>query len=154
MGNVFNKDFRDFLEALNNNDVSYILVGGFSVILHGHSRVTGDMDIWVEKTEDNYKKILIAFHQFGLAIFDMTKENFLHHESWDVFRFGKNPTAIDIMTKVKGLEFKKCYTNSSIVDVERIKVRLINYNDLIKAKKASSRNKDLGDIDALENNKN
>ena len=154
MGNIFNNDFQDFISALNNNNVEYLLVGGYSVILHGHSRTTGDMDIWVNRTSENFIKLVSAFDDFGMPVFDMTKENFLHHESWDVFRFGKNPTAIDIMTKVKGLEFKKCYTNSSIVDVERIKVRLINYNDLIKAKKASSRNKDLGDIDALENNKN
>lgn len=44
MGNIFNEDFRDFINALNNNHVRYILVGGFSVILHGYSRTTGDMD--------------------------------------------------------------------------------------------------------------
>ncbi|SFQ33436.1 hypothetical protein [Parafilimonas terrae] len=47
MGNILNEDFRDFINALNNNQVKYSLVGGFAVILHGHSRVTGDMDIWV-----------------------------------------------------------------------------------------------------------
>jgi hypothetical protein len=49
MGNIFNDDFRDFLKALNNQNVRYMLVGGFSVILHGYSRTTGDMDIWVER---------------------------------------------------------------------------------------------------------
>jgi len=43
MGNIFNEDFQDFIQALNNNRVEYILVGGFSVILHGYSRTTGDM---------------------------------------------------------------------------------------------------------------
>ena len=44
MGNIFNDDFIEFIQVLNHNEVEYILVGGFSVILHGHSRVTGDMD--------------------------------------------------------------------------------------------------------------
>lgn len=149
MGNVFNKDFRDFLEALNNNDVSYILVGGFSVILHGHSRVTGDMDIWVEKTEDNYKKILIAFHQFGLAIFDMTKENFLNHEEWDVFKFGRKPVAIDIMTKVKGLDYKECFELSRTFEDDGLKIRTLHLNHLIEAKKQAGRYKDLDDIEQL-----
>lgn len=35
MGNIFNEDFRNFINALNKNQVRYILVGGFSVILHG-----------------------------------------------------------------------------------------------------------------------
>lgn len=46
MGNIFNSDFRDFLQALNNNEVEYLLVGGYAVILHGYSRVTADMDVW------------------------------------------------------------------------------------------------------------
>lgn len=44
MGNVFNEDFRDFLEALRRNKVRYVLVGGYSVILHGYRRTTGDLD--------------------------------------------------------------------------------------------------------------
>ena len=51
MGNIFNKDFRDFIAALNKNEVRYILVGGYSVILHGYSRTTGDMDFWVDRTQ-------------------------------------------------------------------------------------------------------
>ena len=54
MGNIFNGDFQDFITALNNNEVEYILVGGYSVILHGYSRTTGDLDIWVNKKSENY----------------------------------------------------------------------------------------------------
>jgi len=53
MGNIFNEDFRDFIDALNKAEVKYILVGGFSVILHGYSRTTSDMDIWVERNLEN-----------------------------------------------------------------------------------------------------
>lgn len=45
MGTIFNSDFRDFIQALNNQHVQYILVGGYAVILHGYRRVTGDMDM-------------------------------------------------------------------------------------------------------------
>ncbi len=44
MNNIFNEDFRDFITALNDQKVKYILIGGFSVILHGYARTTGDMD--------------------------------------------------------------------------------------------------------------
>ena len=42
-----------------------------------------------------------AFKEFGMQVFDMTEENFLFNEEWDVFRFGRNPSAIDIMTKME-----------------------------------------------------
>ena len=103
MGNIFNEDFRDFIKALNTNKVRYILIGGFSVILHGYSRTTGDMDIWVERSSDNYTLIKKAFVDFGMLMFDMTEENFLNHKNWDVFTFGVPPSAIDVMINVKGL---------------------------------------------------
>ena len=53
MSNIFNQDFKDFIESLNAHDVKYILVGGYSVILHGYPRTTGDMDLWVERSEEN-----------------------------------------------------------------------------------------------------
>jgi hypothetical protein len=54
MGSIFNSDFRDFLAALNHAEVKYILNGGYSVIIHGYSRTTDDIDIWVEPTLDNF----------------------------------------------------------------------------------------------------
>jgi len=47
MVSIFNADFRDFISAMNNNEVRDILIGGYSVILHGYPRTTGDIDLWV-----------------------------------------------------------------------------------------------------------
>ena len=95
MANIFNDDFQDFLKALNEFHVEYILVGGYSVILHGYSRTTGDMDIWVKKTKENYLKIGRAFRRFGMPLFDMTESNFLSNPALDVFTFGRVPVSID-----------------------------------------------------------
>ncbi len=84
MGNIFNEDFSDFIQALNKTGVEYILVGGYSVIIHGYNRTTGDMDIWVNKTESNYNKLLTAFAIFRMPVFDMNKENFLNNPEVDV----------------------------------------------------------------------
>ena len=45
MGNLFSRAFQEFLDCLNKENVEYILVGGFAVILHGYERVTGDMGL-------------------------------------------------------------------------------------------------------------
>ncbi len=149
MGNIFNTDFRDFLHAFNRYDVRYILVGGFSVILHGYSRTTGDMDIWVERTSENYQRIVDAFQEFGMSVFDMTEENFLNHPVWDVYTFGKPPAAIDILMKVKGLDFSECYAKALWFEDDDLKVRTLHLNNLIEAKKASGRPKDIDDINNL-----
>jgi predicted nucleotidyltransferase len=61
MADIFQEDFRDFLKALNDQEVKYIMVGGMAVILHGHARVTGDMDILVDRTWANYKNLAGPF---------------------------------------------------------------------------------------------
>lgn len=87
--NIFNPDFQEFILALNESDVDYVLVGGYAVILHGYSRTTGDMDIWVNPTEDNYKRLSLAYDKFGLSVFDMSVDKFLDIDNFDVFSFGR-----------------------------------------------------------------
>ena len=83
MGNIFNDDFRNFIKALNENEVDYLLVGGYAVIVHGYRRTTGDMDIWVNTTTGNLKKLIKAFLQFGLPTTELTEAKFLHDDSID-----------------------------------------------------------------------
>jgi len=64
MANILNADFKDFIKAFNNAGVDYVLLGGYAVIIHGHNRITGDMDLWVRQTEKNYNKIVKAFYEF------------------------------------------------------------------------------------------
>lgn len=136
-------------QALNNNEVKYILIGDYSVILHGYSRTTGDMDIWVERSVENYEKIKKAFAEFGMPTFDMTEENFLHHKQWDVFTYGTPPSSIDVMTQAKGLDFDTCYTQAVMFNEDELQIRTIHLNDLISAKKASGRAKDQNDLENL-----
>jgi hypothetical protein len=86
MPDIFESDLRDFIFALNVSSTEYILVGGYAVIIHGYYRTTRDMDIWVNKTKENYVKLSKAFAIFGMPVFDMTEENFLG-EKFDVFLY-------------------------------------------------------------------
>lgn len=149
MGNIFYQDFREFLTDLNNNHVRYLLVGGYAVVFHGYARTTGDMDIWMDRTEENYTKLLHAFHDFKMPVFDMTLDNFLASDKFEVFRFGRKPVAIDIMVKMADLDFRKCYERVTFFEDDGIIIPVVNIHDLIEAKKAAGRNKDLDDIEHL-----
>ncbi|WAC41650.1 hypothetical protein OVA16_04615 [Pedobacter sp. SL55] len=107
------------------------------------------MDIWVERTEENYRKIKMAFKQFGMSVFDMTEENFLYHKNWDVFTYGNPPSAIDLMIAVKGLHFTETFNNAVIFEDDELSIRTIHKNDLITAKKSAGRAKDLDDLENL-----
>lgn len=151
--NIFNPDFQDFIRCLNESEVDYVLLGGYAVILYGYPRTTGDMDIWVRKTTENYRKICKAFHSFGMPIFDMTEANFLNNPAMNVFTFGVSPVSIDLMTEAKGLDFEAAFQQAEMHELEGLQVRVIHFNDLIKAKSASGRAKDLNDIEHLTKRK-
>ena len=149
MNNVFNQDFQDFIQALNKTEVKYLLVGGYAVVLHGYSRSTGDIDLWVEPTTENYRKLVKAFALFGMPVFDMSEDKFINTTAYDVFSFGVPPTAIDLMTLVEGLNFAEAYAKSSTYEFDDLSLRLIQYNDLLTAKRAAGRHKDLNDVEQL-----
>lgn len=152
MADYFNEDFRDFLKALNSQQVEYILVGGMAVILHGYVRTTGDMDVWVKKTKDNYKKLIAAFAEFQMPVFDMTEENFMS-DRFDVWMFGREPVKIELMTTVKGLDFGDTFDKSQVHIEDGLQIRFLHINSLIDAKKAAGRYKDLDDINQLQKRK-
>ena len=125
-------------------------MGGYSVILHGYNRTTGDMDVWLNPTISNYKKMKKAFSDFGLPIEAISEEQFINTDTFDVFSFGRPPVAIDIMTKVKGLRFDIAMKYAEWFELEKdFKVRALRLEDLIQAKKAAGRYKDLDDVEQL-----
>jgi hypothetical protein len=99
--NIFNDDFKDFILFLNKFEVEYIVVGGYAVIIRGYSRSTGDIDIWVNKTKENFNRLQKTILEFGIPEAAIKEHDFFSDE-FDVFSFGKPPYAIEIMTAVKG----------------------------------------------------
>jgi predicted nucleotidyltransferase len=149
MANILNEDFTDFIKALNNSHVEYILVGGYAVIYHGYNRTTGDLDIWVNPTPENFKRLELAFSIFGMSLFGITEDKFLNIQSYDVFTYGRPPVCIEILTKVKGLDFKSTFSNSVFTKFDGIDVQMIDIRDLRIAKSAANRPKDNDDLHHL-----
>ncbi|HWZ21809.1 MAG TPA: DUF6036 family nucleotidyltransferase [Cytophagaceae bacterium] len=146
MGKILFNEFEDFIKCLNKHNVEYILVGGYAVIFHGYARTTGDIDIWVNQSETNYSNLKLSLIEFGLPVFPLI--DFLNTKN-EVFRFGRRPIEIDIMTQCKGIEFEFAFQNSRKVLFDEIEVNMIDYRDLIQTKKSSGRLKDLLDIENL-----
>lgn len=151
MAELFNEDFTDFLVALNHQKVEYLLVGGYAVILHGYVRSTADMDVWVNKTETNYVKLKNAFNEFGAPMF--TKEDFLGNK-YDVWSLGMEPNKIDIMNKVKGIDFNKSLALCEQFKLNDFYVPYIHLKHLMKAKEAAGRFRDKADIEQLKKKNN
>jgi predicted nucleotidyltransferase len=145
---MFNQDFKEFIESLNDNQVRYLVVGGYAVAFHGHPRYTKDLDIWIDRSPDNIKSLIMALAQFGFASLGLKEEDFMEPDQ--VVQLGYPPNRIDIITTVSGVDFPSCYPRRKEVEINGVMVKFINLDDLRKNKKAASRLQDLADLKNLE----
>jgi hypothetical protein len=79
----------------------------------------------------------------------MTEQKFLDADTADVFSYGRPPVSIDIITKLKGVEFAEAFSQAQVFDENGLLIKFIHLNNLIQAKKAAGRYKDLDDIEKL-----
>lgn len=79
----------------------------------------------------------------------MTESKFLDVDMVDVFSFGRPPISIDIITKLKGVEFDEAFSQVVQFEENGLPIRFIHLNNLIQAKRAAGRYKDLDDIEKL-----
>jgi len=144
---VLNQDFKEFIQSLNDNQVNYLVIGGYAVALHGYPRYTKDIDIWVEMTPENAANMLKALDQFGFASLNLQAEDFLTPDQ--VIQLGYPPSRIDLITTPDGVDFSTCYTNRLTVEIDGIAVDFIDLENLKRNKSASGRLQDLADLENL-----
>ena len=98
------------------------------------------------KNQENYLRIKATYDDFGAPIFP--EGQFLEDE-FDVWSIGKEPSKIEILTHVDGLEFEESHDKCNWLEIENLQIPYLYFDDLIKNKTASGRFKDLADIEQL-----
>ena len=141
------RDFREFLQFLNEHAVEYLLIGGHAVALHGYPRATSDLDVWVGVSEENARRLTKALQQFGFDLPEVTPALFLQPNR--IIRMGVPPNRIEIQTGIDGVQFSDCYPRRVTMELNQVRVCVISSEDLKTNKRASGRNKDLADLDEL-----
>lgn len=145
---MLNPDFRDMLSALSEEGVEFLLVGAFALAAHGLPRATGDIDIWVRRSEINARRIWRALNTFGAPRHGLTVDDLVTPDV--VFQIGVAPRRIDILTSIGGVTFEDAWPQRLMVDMEGLSVPVIGRMHLIQNKRAAARPKDLADLAWLE----
>lgn len=148
---LLDEDLINFWRALNTNGVRYIMVGGFAAIMHGGSRITEDIDIWIEDSPANRKALRQALASLNLGDFAML-ETMEFVPGWTTIYLTVG-IELDILTGLKAFPqqtFQASLKQAYIGDIEGVKVPFLHFNQLIEEKKANGRPKDLLDVEELE----
>lgn len=143
------QDFKEFLRLLNENDVEYLIIGGYAVVMHGHVRTTGDIDIWVKNSVENSERIVAVLREFGFESLKLKGTDFQKPDN--VIQLGYPPYRIDLLTSIEGLQFDKCYKKKNKFRIDKnLTANVIDIENLKTSKRIAGRKRDLGDLDNLK----
>ena len=141
------KDYEDILRLFNKHKVRYAIVGAFAVAFYALPRYTKDMDILVEPSEDNGRRIIKALNKFGFGSLNLKNEDFIRPGR--IIQLGYEPVRVDLLTSISGVSFQKVWQHRKRAVYGRIKVSFIGKQELIKSKKAAGRKQDKLDLETL-----
>jgi predicted nucleotidyltransferase len=149
----FSTDVQEFIRALSDHDVSYIIVGGEAVVYHGHARLTNGIDFYYEPTTANAEKLWDALDDYWAGEMPGLKsaEGLLLIGA--TVQYGVPPNQIVLYNSLTNAAFDEAW--DAKVD-ESIRIRgkkyhiyFIGLEDLIKNKTALKRDIDKEDLKYL-----
>lgn len=154
--------FEPVFSALEAAGVRYVVVGGLAVVLHGHPRLTADVDIVLDLAPEAARRAMEALAYLGLkarAPVDLRdfsdprrREAWIAEKGMKVFSLYSpaNPLlSLDLFVR-DPIPFEELWARSEKIDLGRASVRIASIDDLIEMKRAAGRQRDLSDIEALE----
>jgi len=140
----FSRAHERLLRKFLLRDVDFVLIGGHAAVFHGVRRTTSDIDVLIRPTVENGSKILKAFDDLKLEVGDIEPVDFTKEQ---VFTFGMEPDAVDIITFSKGVSIDHVFENAITARLDDLQVRIIDIRDLIKNKENLNRSTEKSLVD-------
>lgn len=135
------QDFEEFIKLLNEFKVEYLIVGGYAVTFHSKPRFTEDLDVWINNSRKNSKKLCKALEKFGFGNLKIDENDFTKDDM--IIQLGYRPVRIDILTTIENVNFRDAFKNKvSGLFYNKVNANYINLDDLVKNKKSTNREKD------------
>ncbi len=154
--------FEPLFKALNDAGVRYVVVGGLAVVLHGHPRMTVDVDLVVDLDEDHALRAIDTLVGIGLRprvpvnprdfADPAVREGWIRDRGMQVFSMHdpSNPLrAVDLFVD-NPLPFEELWSRSNEFELRDTTVRVASIPDLIRMKRLAGRSQDQDDIEKLE----
>jgi hypothetical protein len=143
-----NSDFKDIVRVLSSARARFLVVGGFAVIEHTEPRYTKDLDLWVDPTPANAKRVYSALARFGAPLQGITERDFTNEQL--VFQMGLEPVRIDVLMSLEGLAFSEAWRDRKVVRWGQVRVPMLSAAHLVLNKRLVGRPQDLADVARLE----
>src|SRR5205823_1145429 len=134
---------KDVFASFQGHEVRYIVIGGIAAILHGVPRATFDLDILIDATPENARRLLDALQEAGLGTAALISPEELLASEITIFR---DRVRVDVQTRTPGLEFEDGWARRETMQFRGQQFYVASRNDLIETKRASGRPIDRDDV--------
>jgi predicted nucleotidyltransferase len=154
--------YEEIFKEFELRGVRYLVVGGMAVNLYGYVRLTMDLDIMVDLSDNNLSKVVDVMEKFGYTprvpvnphefISEEKRDEWIKEKGAVVFTFIdlKKPfRQIDIFLS-NPIDFEEAYSKREVMTIGGAKVIIASIDDLIKMKASTARPRDMEDIYHLE----
>ncbi|PSL25633.1 DUF6036 family nucleotidyltransferase [Dyadobacter jiangsuensis] len=140
-----NGEFMEFTRCAHLEKLEYLIVGGFAMFLNGLNRATNDVDIWINPTHKNGRRLIEVFRCMDLDESEIFKLEQLDFTQPQVFGFNGE---LDIVTKIhRNFNFQEVFDRSrSFVNAQGSTIYFLHLNDLRELKVLARRPQDLRDV--------
>jgi hypothetical protein len=143
--------FEKLLVLLADAEVNFVLVGGVAVTLHGYVRLTEDVDIIIDRSEENVTRLLAALTGYGEGFArELTLADFGDEEGAIRIVEETEMSQVDIFTLMSGLRYRDLAIDADEFELSGRKIRFASKPALIGLKSRSQREKDQLDVVALK----
>jgi len=141
-------DWIELLQLLRSHEVKFLVVGSTALAVHARPRYTEDIDLWLEKTEENVHRLCEALNEFGLSIEEAKLRPFWQEER-QMVTLGSKPQRIDLLNFMAEDSFEDAWGRGVFAAFSGVEVKVIGMEDFIRAKRAAGRPKDLADLELM-----
>ena len=131
---------------LNAHSAKYLIIGGHACILHGLVRTTEDVDILVEDSEENLKKVIAALSEMeDAAAKELTPRDLLENVVVKI----ADEVEVDVSRSAWRISFNDAIDSALHVEIDGVDVPYVDLKTLI-ATKETPREQDRADIVGLK----
>ena len=154
--------FEELLAHLATAGVRFVVVGGVAVVIHGHARLTVDIDLVLDLEPENVRRAIDTLTARGLrpllpvnatdfANADVRRE-WVETRNLQVFtlRDPHNPLLTVDLFAEEPIPFGDLWSRAETVMLGGSPIRVASIDDLVAMKRVAGRPQDLLDIEKLE----
>lgn len=141
-------EWNEFLRLLKHHGVRFVMVGGLAVGVHGHERYTKDLDLLVDPSEANARRLGKALTEFGFVATGRAWRRLTR--PYQILTLGVEPVRIDVLTSIGGVAFSAVWKGRGVVSTLIGEIPVIGLAELRANKLATGRPQDLADVARLD----